>query len=247
VAAQKAQGIVDAYREFLVSVANFSTREVATSDETVLTILSIPRLVSLLIPAVTAQYRKASPEISFQVISQSSEEILKNFPHTANAIGFISYQDYAHGDMEPFQSATYPDLTVYPFLESQFYICMNQHSRYNTKSFFTGEDLEELPLISYEPALGQLANYKDAKLNVTSTVNDLRTLSSFIKQDLGVGLLTLSEYNSLPDAKKFIVKPVRSNTNLNLYFAYVLNQESNENANLQQFASMLVNHFSNKI
>lgn len=239
IAAQKAQTIVDAYQDFLISAANFSKNTNQLDISKKITILTIPRLVSSLIPVITMRYKKICPEIEIRIVSMSSTNILEKFPDSDCVIGLISYPDSIHSSMEPFQLAQYPSLTVYPFIKSQFYICMHKDSKYNTKKCITDDDLEKLPILSYAPAFGQLGVPLDVHFNTTSIINDLQALCSLIRQDAGVGLITLNEYNFLVNTKNLILKPLCTTTNRNIYFGYVLNEQSRKNPYVHSLLQLL--------
>lgn len=239
-AVEKAHAIIDAYQDFLCAVSGYSIEDPSDSALPI-SIYTIPRLASTLVPDVIAQFRSIHPDINFRIITQSSGEILHSMAKAENSIGFISYPDHTGDTMEPFQITHYPELAITPFIESRFFICMTKHSRYNTKATFTSEDLATLPLISYEPAHEVLSHFPAFSLNVISNVNSLQTLHSFVKQDLGVGLITLREYNNLNDSKNLIIKPLQDN-NETLYFAYVLNNDAETNAYLTDFVDLLHKH-----
>ncbi|MBR5318291.1 MAG: LysR family transcriptional regulator [Peptococcaceae bacterium] len=239
-AVEKARAVIEAYQDFLHTVSGYSIQEHANVPAPI-SIYTIPRLASTLIPDIIAQFRSMYPDVNFRIITQPSRENLQAVAETENAIAFISYPDHISNTMEPFQLARFPDLTVTPFIVSQFYICMQKNSRYNTKATFTSGDLTSLPIISFAPAYDVLSNFPDITLNVISDVNNLPTIYSLIKQDLGVGLITLREYTSFNDSKNLILKPLQSN-NETLYFAYVLNDSFEKNAYLTAFINLLHGH-----
>lgn len=238
-AVEKARKITEAYREFLKAISDVSIEMATTMKNNCITIFTISRLASTVVPSIIARYKKMFPDTSFSIITKSSKEILDIFPEDDNVIGLISYPDHIAEDREMFQLANYPKLTVYPFIESKFYICMNKNSRYNIKELFTKSDLQELPLLSYEPAYSSLTNAEEVNLNISGSIDNLSTLVELIRQDVGVGLITLNEYNKLANTKNLVLKPIQKERSHSIYFAYVLNEAGQNNVNLQRFTCML--------
>ena len=239
IAAQKAEAIVAAYQDFLVTVADFSVDTDCLDLEKTITIWTIPRLASSLIPVVTMRYKKIYPEVEIRIVSMSSQNILKKLPDSDATIGVISYPDNVHSSMEPFKLAQYSNLTVYPFIKSQFYICMHKNSKYNIKSCITDDDLVKLPILSYAPSFEQLGVPLDVPFNTTSIINDLQALCALIRQDAGVGLITLNEYNFLVNTKNLVLKPLCTKTNRNIYFGYVLNDRGMKNPYMKSLSQLL--------
>lgn len=236
---EKARAIVSSYQDFLASVSHLSE---LTGTEALpsISIFSIPRLASTMITDALFQYRKKNPETDIRMITQSSSEVLSYVSTTSNAIGFISYPDHLNCSMEPFQLAQFPDLTIYPLIASKFYICLHKNSRYNTKQAFTNRDLTSLPILSFTPAYEILSGFSEFPLNIVSNINDLSTLQSLIQEDFGVGLITLNEYNRLlNDCDELILRPIQSDSNSNIYYAYVLNEESAQNPYINDFIKLL--------
>lgn len=131
-------------------------------------------------------------------------------------------------------------ITVHPLIASKFYICLHKNSRYNTKQTFTNRDLASLPLLSFTPAYEILSNFSEFPLNIVSNINDLSTLQSLIQEDFGIGLITLNEFNRLlRDSDDLILRPIQSDSNSNIYYAYVLNEESAQNPYINDFIRSL--------
>lgn len=238
-AVEKAKKIIEAYQEFLEVISDVSTETTTTIKNNSITIFTIPRLASTIVPSIVAQYKKTFPDMNFSIITKSTKEILDIFPDDDNVVGLISYPDHISESKEMFQLANYPKLTVYPFIESSFYLCMNKNSKYNTKATFEQKDLQELPLLSYEPVYGLLTNENDFALNISSSINDLKTLAELVKQDVGVGLITLSEYNKLIGKKDLVLKQIKDKRRRSIYFAYVLNEAGRKNTDLKYFTDVL--------
>jgi len=123
---------------------------------------------------------------------------------------------------------------------------MTKNSRYNTKIYFTEEDMSTLPIVSYPPSFEILSIYSNPSMicNYSSTVNDLSTLISFIKQDLGVGLITRREYNLLKKTEKLILRPIQHINNTNIYFAYVLSDSAKNSPQILDFVKSITSHQS---
>ena len=239
IAVEKARAIVSSYQDFLASVSPLSELTDTNSLPSI-SIFSIPRLASTMITDALFQYRKKNPETDIRMITQSSKEVLASISTVNNAIGFISYPDHVNCNMEPFQLAQFPDLTIHPLFASKFYICLHKNSRYNTKQTFTNRDLASLPLLSFTPAYEILSNFSEFPLNIVSNINDLSTLQSLIQEDFGIGLITLNEFNRLlRDSDDLILRPIQSDSNSNIYYAYVLNEESAQNPYINDFIRSL--------
>lgn len=237
---EKAYAIINAYRDLLQAVSGYVSEEHLPISSPI-SIYAIPRLASTIIPDVIARFRKIYPEVEFRIITQTSDEILKSITENENSIGFISYQDYVGDIMEPFQLAHHPNLTITPFLSAIFYLCMNKHSRYNTKAAFTVKDLADLPVISYAPAYSNLSNAPDIELNIVSDVNNLTTMASLIQQNLGVGLITLREFETFFASKNLVLKPFE-NSDKTIYHAYVLNDHSFKKPLISAFTALLADY-----
>lgn len=239
IAIEKAQKIVDAYGEFLNAVSNFNLSFLSDNDHPSLTIITIPRCMHI-VSSVTSKYQKTNPTINFNLLTKTSNEIIHDFPPDDNVIGIISYIDAGNGVLEDFQLADKPHLTITPFIEAQFYICMSKHSKYNTKPIFSHDDLKNLPILSYtDSTFNLLPTSRDFTIPISSEVSDFHTLCTLINQDIGVGLVTLQEYNNLMNGKNFILTPLKDTSKYTVYFAYVLNEKSKENANVQKIASLI--------
>ena len=241
-AVEKATKIVDAYQDFLNAVSAFHSKEMSTQNRQSITIMTIPRFISSIVPTVVSQYQKTNPNIDFNIVPKTSDEILSNFPDDGNTIGLISYVDNSNGIFEEFQLANHPELTLTPFIEGQFYICLTKHSKYNTKPVFDDEDLKKLPLLSYSPGFCQLLpNKENFSLSYIGEINDFQSLCTLIKQDVGVALITLQEYNNLMNGKNFILKPIKAKKRLSIYFAFVTNNSCKSNVDLQNIAELFKN------
>lgn len=237
---EKIKPIVASYYSLLEAVSEhaFSDNQ---KDLASLEIYSIARLNSTILPEIVPQFRNINPNTILHIKINASKEILETLQHSKQkAIGFISYPDYNNNLYQPFQPVRYPDLTIYPFIKSQFFLCFTKNSRYNTKSTFEQSDLETLPLISYTPAYESLSPNSSPELNITSYVNDLNTFYTFIKNDLGAGLITLREYTTFNDTKNLILKPILSNKTL--YYAYVTKAIHLQDKAIAQFIELAKNY-----
>ena len=238
-AVKKAEHVILAYRDFIDAVSN-SQNVLPTEETESITIFSIPRLSSTLIPSTLAQFRNIHPNITVRIITQPSSEVLTSIAESTNSIGLISYPDHDN-NMLSFQPVHFPQLTITPFITSQFYLLAHKSSSFSKKSSYTPEDLTNLPIISYTPANDFFAGEHDNKLNIQSAVSDLPTLQSLVKQNLGVGLITIREFNLVGNKNEFVLIPI-SNKSSSLYFAHVLNEQSLGNKYIQAFISLLLQH-----
>ena len=141
--------------------------------------------------------------------------------------------------MLSFQINKFPDLVVYPFIEAKFYLCMGKKSKY-IKNSFNVNDLYHLPIISITSAFAHLTGGND-DLNIKCEVNDLSALIALVKQDIGVGLVSLNEYNLLKNVNDIVLKQLPTNTDKAIYFACVLNEKNTNTIFLKKSIADLKN------
>ena len=247
IAVEKAHAVVAAYQDFLNSIINPPSSDSQIKQGVEISIYTIPRLAATMIPGMISQFRSLYPEIELRVVTQSSEKILDSVAEKENSIGFISYPDkVSNNNMNYFRPVLYPTLIIKPLIASSFYICLRKNSRYFTKTVFNIEDLMSLPIISYVPAYNNMANNPPPALNIVSEVNDFITMFSLVKQDLGVGIITLKEFNFFNNDKDIILVPINVPNDTTLHFASVFNESSAKNLYIQEFIKLSPQYYHSK-
>ena len=92
IAVEKAEKIIDAYKNFLISVGNYSNFEMEEKSEPI-SIYAIPRLNSTIVPYFIDKCIRENIQATFSVKMLPSDAIFERIASEVNAIGFISYQD----------------------------------------------------------------------------------------------------------------------------------------------------------
>ncbi len=239
-ALEKAQAVLTAYQDLLQSVARY-TIDTTNKNNFSISIFAISRMLNSIISASLRSWKENYPHIAFRLFEiNDSNEIINKIANNINSIGFIAYPDKKNNLGEPFQLADYPQLIIKPFIEAKFYILMKKNSKFSSKDSFSNEDLAALPLVSFQPALHTLSPFVPYSMNIVSSVNDLSTLFSFVKNDIGVGLITLQEYYALNAPSDFILKPIHSNETL--YYAFVLHETLYANKSISELLNTLSNY-----
>ena len=250
-AVEKGIKVIEAYSDFLTIAA----KRVCPEDpiEEVLHIYAIPRMVATILPACLNQYRQLYPNVQIKVHTiQATDDIINILlQHEQNAIGLISYLDIAGMDLtEPFP-LEYPTLGgggifVQPFLEGKFCLCMCKNSKYDQKALYTEADLESLPILSHVPTYLQLrGKTMDVKMNIVGSINDIEVMRQMIMQDLGVGLITVNEFNTLKNNRNLLLKPIHSASNTTIYYGCLFYQSECPNVIVEQFVQHILRKDNN--
>lgn len=235
-AVEKAEKIVLAYEDFLSIV----TKKICPEyDDEILHIYAIPRMISTILPNCLNHYKQLYPDVQIKIHSiLQVEKIMQLISlSTENAVGLVAYLDSTGMELsEPFPLEQYPQLLIQPFIEAEFCLCMCKNSKYDRKKIYSTEDLKTLPLLSYEPAFLQLCGKLiDIPMNIVGTVNDLMTIHQMVLQDIGVGLLTVNEFNLLKNARNLVLKPIHSTNSTTLYYGCVYHQNQCIDSALTKF------------
>jgi DNA-binding transcriptional LysR family regulator len=193
---------------------------------------------STIVPELVSEFGKLHPDVYFNIIEQSSGEVIKDIVNFNSEIGFVG--SFAENDK----------IKSYRLLEDTLVLISNNSLM--LPDAIAADELKNFSFILRKENSATRKTFENAlsfhdlsvnQLKISCEVNNLDTLLQFVRAGLGVSIVskhTASEFLSAADLKITIIK----NLNLSRSIYLILNSKRTLTPTAQAFVKLCKSHFN---
>lgn len=188
--AEKGKKMVALHQELLAFAENVHNSKLEKLEGD-LFVLAHPRIYQHILPSVIQTFFCQCPMVNLRILEQTTSEIQNAITSESNSLGLIT------GSENIIHSANFNDLVLEILFADEMVVCVHKDSPLKFQSLLTVDDLNYLPVVTYDFDLAMQKHTNTTLQNKLFISNDVETHRKLVEQGLAVDVMSKFEYQRI--------------------------------------------------